>query len=363
VKWLIAAAVGLGVLYLARAALPPFIIAAVLAYIFSPVVDEAESRARIPRWAAVAGLYVLLLGGLGLGVWFLETQLVREVRALSNASPGLVDAAFIRLLGGDRFAVLGQEVDAHTLAEWTSDRLAETVAAPTDALRVAEWAIDITLKTVLTIVALFYLLLDGQRLVPYVLRLVPAERRGKVEEVMRHVHVLLGRYLRGQLFLIALMSAATYLVLTFVFRLPFALPIAIATGVLEVIPLFGPVAAAAIASVVALAHGGVGTMVGVIVAYIVLRQVEDQLVMPVVVGRILHLHPLVTIFAVLVGATMAGVLGAILAVPAAAALRVVLEFTVVGPSASAAVGPGQADQMAGAMQGEREEPRTLNEKG
>jgi predicted PurR-regulated permease PerM len=71
-------------------------------------------------------------------------------------------------------------------------------------------------------------------------------------------------------------------------------------------------------------------MIGVIVAYFALRMAEDQLVMPLVVGRAVHLHPLVTIFAVLLGSSAAGILGAILAVPVAAALRVTLDYAFPG---------------------------------
>ena len=147
-----------------------------------------------------------------------------------------------------------------------------------------------------------------------------------MHNIASHVHVVLEQYLRGQLFLILLMSVVTYIVLSLGFHLPYALPIAIATGVLEIIPLFGPLVAGAIASVVAVVSGGLPVMIGVIVAYFVLRQVEDQLVMPFVVGRAVHLHPLVTIFAVLTGSAAAGVLGAVMAVPVTAGLRVVLDY-------------------------------------
>jgi predicted PurR-regulated permease PerM len=145
------------------------------------------------------------------------------------------------------------------------------------------------------------------------------------------VHWVLGRYLRGQLYLIGIMSVVTYLVLTFGFHLRFAVLIAVLTGVLEVIPLLGPVLAASIASVIALTQGGPGMMIAIIVTYTVLRQLEDQLVMPIVVGRAVHLHPLITIFAVLTGATTAGVLGAVLAVPIAAAIRVTIDYVFVDP--------------------------------
>jgi predicted PurR-regulated permease PerM len=192
-------------------------------------------------------------------------------------------------------------------------------------------AVEWIAKLLLTLIALFYFLLDGRRIGQYVGRFIPAHRRAHTYEVAVEIHRVLGRFLRGQLLLIVLMSVVNYLVLELIFRLPYALPIAIAGGILEVIPLLGPILAGAVASAVALVHGGPGPMLAVIVAYVILRQVEDQFVMPIVVGRAVHLHPLVPIFAVLTGGAIAGVLGAILAVPAAAAVRVTLDFLFPAP--------------------------------
>ena len=314
------------VLYLARSVIAPFIVAGVLAYVFGPVIDEIELRVKAPRSAIVALIYVALLLALGLGIWFVETRVVGEARQLGAAGPDIVDVALLRLLGSQEVQIFGQAVNAHTLALWANERLLDLVGNPTDALHVAERALDTVLKTFLTLVALFYLLLDGRRAGAFALRFVPVERRDEVGHIGAHVHRVLSRYIRGQLFLVVLMSILTYVALGLIFHLPYALPIAILTGFLEVIPLLGPVTAGAVAATVALVHGGVPTAVGVIVAYVVLRQAEDQLVMPVVVGRAVELHPLVNIFAVLVGAASFGVLGALLAVPAAAALRVLLDY-------------------------------------
>jgi predicted PurR-regulated permease PerM len=237
-----------------------------------------------------------------------------------------MEAAFVRLLGSQRFDLFGQGLDARILAQWTREQLNEFLGRPSDALQLFQLAIEWLAKLLLTLIALFYFLLDGRRIGQYVLRFVPAGRRGRVQEVAGAIHQVLGRFLRGQLLLIVLMAMANYLVLEFVFRLPYALPLAIVSGILEVIPLLGPVLAGAIASAIALVHSGTGEMYGVIAAYVILRQIEDQFVMPIVVGRAVHLHPLVPIFAVLTGGSIAGVLGAVLAVPAAAAIRVTLDF-------------------------------------
>jgi predicted PurR-regulated permease PerM len=325
-RWLALLVVVGVVAFLARGVLAPFVIAAVLAYIISPLVDELEERTRSRRLAVVAVLYVVLLALLGAGIWLLEVRLANEARALRQAGPDLMEGAFVRLLGSQRFDLFGQSVDPHVLAQWLRDQLNELLGRPTDALQLFQQAIEWLAKLLLMLVALFYFLLDGRRFGQYVQRFVPAERRERVGLVATEIHRVLGRFLRGQLFLIVLMATLNYLVLEFIFHLPYALPIAIVSGILEIIPLIGPILAGAIASSVALVHGGPGEMIGVIVAYIVLRQIEDQFIMPIVVGRAVHLHPLVPIFAVLTGGSIAGILGAVLAVPAAAAVRVTLDF-------------------------------------
>jgi predicted PurR-regulated permease PerM len=115
----------------------------------------------------------------------------------------------------------------------------------------------------------------------------------------------------------------TYIALGPILHLPYALGIAILTGLLEIIPLIGPLIATAIAAIDAFAHGGLQLSLIVIAIYFVIRQVEDQVVMPQVIGRAVHLHPVVTIFAVLVGVSAFGILGGLLGVPVAAAINVV----------------------------------------
>jgi predicted PurR-regulated permease PerM len=332
-RWLLAAACVV-ILYLARPVLTPFIVAGGLAYMFGPAVDELQTRARIPRAVASLGVVLVVLAVLITLIWFLEARVVREVRALGTAGPDIVDAAFVRLLGSDSFRFMGQRVDPHDLAARTNDALNDFLGSPTDALHIAERVLDTLVKTLLTFLAFFYMLLDSKRIGAYLLHFLPAEHRPHVVTVATEIHVVLGRFLRGQLFLVFLMSLVTFLVLELVFHLPFALPVAILTGVLEVVPLIGPVVAAAVAAIISLVNGGPGQALGVLVVYTVLRQVEDQVVMPVIVGRSVHLHPLATTFAVLVGGSAAGVLGAVLAVPVAAAIRVTLDY--VFPEASEA---------------------------
>jgi len=83
----------------------------------------------------------------------LESHVIHEIRALADAGPDLIDTAFVRLLGSGSLQFLGQRADAHSFAVWANQRLGEIAGAPTDALRVAERALDIALKSLLTLVA------------------------------------------------------------------------------------------------------------------------------------------------------------------------------------------------------------------
>jgi predicted PurR-regulated permease PerM len=143
--------------------------------------------------------------------------------------------------------------------------------------------------------------------------------------------MLLGRYVRGQLFLIGVMWTATFIGLS-ILQVPFALLLGFTTGVLEVIPIVGPITAGAIACLVALGHPapwGLSQIwyVAIVAAmYTVLRHAEDYFVIPLVIGRIVRLHPAIVIFALLTGGALYGLLGVLIAVPVAATLRLVLIY-------------------------------------
>jgi predicted PurR-regulated permease PerM len=155
---------------------------------------------------------------------------------------------------------------------------------------------------------------------------VPRERRNEVRNVSFEIHQTLGRFLRRQLVLVALVAVATFLGLEFIFHLRYALPLAVATGLVEIIPFIGPVLAGSVAAIIAISQGGTSLMLGVIVFYFVVRQIEDQIVAPVVLGRAVELHPLIVIFSVLAGGVLFGVLGTLAAVPFAASIKVILEY-------------------------------------
>jgi predicted PurR-regulated permease PerM len=328
-RWFALAAFAL-VLFLARDILPPFVIAGVLAYILSPLVDQLAARSGVSRRLTAFLVFLLIVVALGLVIWLIEARLSAEIRGLRAAGPSIVETVVNRVMGEQTLAFFGQEFTPHELAVRIDLMVRSTVAEwagnPGGAFQTARSALELTLRMLLGLIAFAYLLIDGNRLMGFMMRFVPTDHREHVRIVTAEIHVVLGRFLQGQLLLIVVMAVVTYVVLEWGFHLPYALPIAVATGFLEVIPLLGPVIAGTIAASVGLAHGGPTEAALLALTYLILRQVEDQLIMPYIVGRTVHLHPLVTIFAVITAERIAGVLGMFLAVPVAAAIRVILEY-------------------------------------
>ena len=237
-------------------------------------------------------------------------------------APTIFANLLVQLFGSEQVEIFGQTVDARTIDLYVQRGITDTVGQPRGAILAASIAVETILKTFLGLVLLVYFLLDSRPFGAMALRLAPAYRRDDLLQVAAEIHQVLGRYVRGLAFLVALMTTVTWLGLTLIFHLPYSLPIAIATGFLEIIPFLGPVAAGGVASAVALASGGPQVALWVAVFYLVLRQMEDQLVMPIVIGHAVELHPAVNIFAVLAGTAIWGILGALLAIPVAAAIKV-----------------------------------------
>jgi hypothetical protein len=152
------------------------------------------------------------------------------------------------------------------------------------------------------------------------------------DRLMTDVNRTLGAYLRGQVILVVIMSTASYIALR-TLHVDYALSVAIATGFLELIPLIGPWTAGTIAVIIALfqptapfdwSNTTLAAVVGFI--YFALRQLEDAFVIPLVIGRFVHLNPFVVLFVLVIGTSIAGPLGLILSVPVAAVLKIIFQF-------------------------------------
>jgi predicted PurR-regulated permease PerM len=178
---------------------------------------------------------------------------------------------------------------------------------------------------VLVFVLLGYFLIDTHAIAAGLLWLVPPRRRGEVERIWHELDPLLRRYFIGVALVAAYATVAAYLGLGLVLGLHHAFILALLTGVLEIIPMIGPVAAAVMAGLVAVQQAATSSDIWAYVGYAtILRLSIDQLVGPLVLGNAARVHPVVVIFCFLAGGALFGIVGMILAVPIALLVKVTL---------------------------------------
>jgi len=318
------------VVYRAGDIVRPFVWAAILGYILLPVVRAFENRLTNHRGLAAAIVFVAVLLVIAGGVRFLAPLAVEQAQTFQRTLPTLIANA--------------QNTLAETLDQLGAEDLVPIVfgpvaTAPIEVTRnVANFAVPFLvgfshflLEFLVFLIGTFFFLRDWPRLLGWFRNLVPPASRHELLPLGAQVSVLLSRYVRGQLLLVVIMTTATTIGLTF-FGVPFSLLLGLVTGVLEVIPIIGPITAGAIACLVALGNPnpfGWSQLVyvgAIAVMYTILRHAEDYFVIPFVIGRIVRLHPALVIFALLSGGAVFGLIGVVLAVPVAATLRLVLIY-------------------------------------
>lgn len=164
------------------------------------------------------------------------------------------------------------------------------------------------------------------------LSLAPANYKNDLQSLSLRINSTLRGYLRGQVFMVFLVSLTLYIALSIV-GVKFALILAIFSGFTEIIPIIGPIFAGAVGGITALTSNnlsfGLNNLQGAIVViliYFIIRQIQDYFIAPGIMGRIVKLHPLIILFSVLAGQHIWGVLGVILAVPIAGVIKILLEF-------------------------------------
>jgi len=325
------AALGILILWRAGDVVQPFIWGLIVAYVLLPIVGAIERRFALPRTLAALAVFVALLAIIFGGGRLVFPRIAENAGDLQKNWPVLLANAqqtisntFDQIGLGDLDDVLiGPNVD-------DIERQIAAMAQRT-ALPFAVALGHFLLEFLVFLIATFLLLRDAPRVYGFVRRNLPGRQRREILHVLSETNVMLGRYIRGQLLLVLLMSTVTTIGLTLL-GVPYSVLLGVLTGLLETIPFVGPITAGAIACLVALGHPnpfGWSQLVYVAVVaimYTILRHAEDYLVIPTVIGRAVRLHPAIVIFSLLTGGAVFGLLGIILAVPFAATLRLVLIY-------------------------------------
>jgi len=323
----------LAFLYLVGSIVTPFIWAAVTAYILNALVRVAHGRIGGPRPLWVVLIYFGLVIGLIWALTGVVPLLGMQVRQIVGEVPNYVRQVTV-FLQANNINLGGGRVTEAQITETTRRGLSDAMGLMgSRAPELARNLFEGLLHILIYLLATFFILLGAPKTVSNFRSLFSPPVLDELDPWFKRINHTLISYLRGQLLLVAVVSIATYIGLS-ILGVQFALALAIMSGLVETIPYLGPYAAGAIAVLVGLTQtqpnhfGWPPLMLGAAVAilYTVIRQTEDNLVMPVVIGRTVELHPLTVLFMVLAGASVAGVLGLLIAVPVAATVKIIAEF-------------------------------------
>ncbi|MGA7338065.1 MAG: AI-2E family transporter [Candidatus Sulfotelmatobacter sp.] len=314
-------ALGLGFLYVARETLMAFLFAIFFAYLMSPLISHLEKFLHW-RGPAIAVIYVLLLGLVVLFFISMGPQIGHEGARLGQSLPALA-----KLSSGQIAEQLGEEHGwngkaLELLRDYLANHTDEIVKlAQSIGLHVAEVAKQAWLLVVVPLLSIFFLR-DGRAFSEVLLALVQSRpQRELLQGVLSDLNQMLAHFIRAQLTLAALTFIA-YSAALGVMRMPYALVLGTMGGLLEFIPVLGPLVAATTIVGVALLMGYKHWLVLILVLGI-WRLIQDYVSSPRIMGQSMELHPLAAIFGVMAGGEVAGILGIFLSIPVMASLRIV----------------------------------------
>ena len=312
----------LGFLYFARATLIAFLFAIFFAYLMSPLVNQLE-RVLKGRGRAIAIIYTLLLGLVVIFFVVVGPKITHEGARLGQALPGLLgqfsSGEIARRLGAEHgWSERSIEFVQSFLTSHSDDitQIAQRVG-----LRVADVAKQAWLFVIVPLLSIFFLK-DGRSFSDFLLSTIQSRpQREFLQNVLNDLNQMLAHFIRAQLTLAALTLIVCSIFLA-AMGVPYALVLGFLGGVLEFVPVVGPLVAGVTILTVALLLSYKHWLV-ILIFLGAWRLVQDYVSSPRIMGESMELHPLAAIFGVMAGGEVAGILGVYLSIPVMAALRIV----------------------------------------
>lgn len=307
----------------------PLVFAAGLVIVLDPITSSLQ-RAGIPRLVGTIFAFVVFTGFL-VAVGFLAVPTIQSQAADFGARlPVLYDESieFLQDTGDELGIDLGPVWTSETITEWIADpgnqeTLQNLVGGfGSGAGRLIRGVAETVAVVALAPVLAFYLLLDLPRTKRMIVELVPRSIRHEFQHVSTRVGSAVAAFVRGQLlvaFIVGALSSGALLLLD----LPFWLIIGMAAGLLNLVPFVGPFFGGALAVIVALVEGEPSKAVLAVVLFTAIQQVDNHIITPMVQRTRVLLSPLVIVLALIVGGSVAGLLGVLVAVPLVAVIRIV----------------------------------------
>src|SRR5215216_2722682 len=306
--------------YLIRTVIGMVLIAAFFAVAIAPAVNWLDNR-KVPRWAAILLVYLTIAGGIfGIGL-LIVPPLVTGVETLADDIPGYLED----LRSNQTFRDYDEHYHITDKLQEQADQLPTKLGDAAGTLQDVTVGVFSRLVQLFSILVItFFLVKDGNRLLEFFYRQLPEVRSRRFRKIAGDISDAISGYVFGNFVISVLAGLVTYVTLK-ILGVPFALPLAILFGFFDLIPLVGATLGGIIVGIVVAfaADFPIGLIVWAAVL-ILYQQVENNLIQPYVYGKAVQLHPLIVIVAILIGAALLGVLGALLAIPAAAAIQAVV---------------------------------------
>ena len=292
-----------------------------LAMALNPAVDWFMRHGIKRRGYAAALTYVLALVAIGAIAYAFIPTLVNQVNEFVQAVPGYVDDL---TKGRGRLGFLGTKYHiVEKIREQVKEGGASRVLGLTGAaISITKSVISLVVATITIAFLTFFMLLEGPTWMDRIFGLLPEPSRPRWRKVGYDVYRTVGGYVTGNL-VISLVAGTLTTVVLLAVGVPFAVALGVIVALLDLIPLAGATIAGVIIGTVAFLHSITAGIV-VVVFFVVYQQLENHFLQPVVYSRTVQLSPLVVLVAVLVGAKLAGILGALGAIPVAGAIQVLL---------------------------------------
>lgn len=305
----------------------PIVLSIILAYILYPFVNRIERSLKLPRVLAVVIVYLVMFIVVGGGLTLAIPMLVNRVASM-ELNLEILERQITTLVAG-RFTIFDFTIDGQEVMTRVIDTLQQILEPVVGhSIDILSGVVTSLVWVIFILIISFYLVKDSRKLGESVERLVPPGFRSDYHYMRIEIGTIWSAFFRGQL-LLALLVMVILTALGYIIGLPFALPMGILGGLLEFFPSIGHGIWLVMASLLALIRGSTwiplpnwAFMLIVIGVHVIFTQTDLNYLIPRVIGRSVHLPPLVVILGIVAGAALAGVLGVVLAAPTIATLRV-----------------------------------------
>jgi predicted PurR-regulated permease PerM len=301
-----------------------------LALAMNPAVDRVESlRVRdhqvFPRWLAILVVYVILFALFVFLILQVVPPIIREFESLGSKVPGYVQDFRHWANQNQQFQDLNHKYHiTQTLAQQASTIPSKLGGAASDVRSVTVSILEHLLAAITILALTFFLLLDGRQQGERMLSRMQPDTATRLSRIGTRIAAVVKSYVSVNLLLAIAAGVFTWLVLELL-GVELAVTMGVIVGFLDLVPLVGFTVGGFFVAIVAAFHNFPGALIAWLVLFLVYQQVQDRVIQPLLYKNAVQIHPAVAIVAILVGGELAGILGALLAIPTAATIGVLID--------------------------------------